>query len=398
MSKFNTLDDLQPAGKVVFVRADLNVPVKDGKITDTTRIDRLVPTLKELVKKGAKVVVGSHFGRPKGQRNPEMSLKQIQGALSSALGQPVEFVDDCIGPKVADAVAKMKDGDVVLLENLRFYAEEEKNDPAFAAKLAENVDIYVDDAFSCAHRAHASTEGMAKLKPNAAGRLMQAELEALDAALGNPVRPVAAIVGGAKVSTKLDLLGNLVSKVDVLVIGGGMANTFLYAQGVNVGNSLCEKEMADTAREILEKAKAAHCEIVLPTDVVVAKEFAENPASLRTTDVNDVKADEMILDIGPKSAEEVIKKLEGCKTVIWNGPVGAFETKPFNKATDTIAEAVGKLTVAGKLLSVGVGGDTVSALKKAGVADKMSYLSAAGGAFLEWMEGKVLPGVKVLEK
>ena len=398
MSKFNTLDDLQPAGKVVFVRADLNVPVKDGKITDTTRIDRLVPTLKELVKKGAKVVVGSHFGRPKGQRNPEMSLKQIQGALSSALGQPVEFVDDCIGPKVADAVAKMKDGDVVLLENLRFYAEEEKNDPAFAAKLAENVDIYVDDAFSCAHRAHASTEGMAKLKPNAAGRLMQAELEALDAALGNPVRPVAAIVGGAKVSTKLDLLGNLVSKVDVLVIGGGMANTFLYAQGVNVGNSLCEKEMADTAREILEKAKAAHCEIVLPTDVVVAKEFAENPASLRTTDVNDVKADEMILDIGPKSAEGVIKKLEGCKTVIWNGPVGAFETKPFNKATDTIAEAVGKLTVAGKLLSVGGGGDTVSALKKAGVADKMSYLSAAGGAFLEWMEGKVLPGVKVLEK
>ena len=350
MSKFNTLDDLQPAGKVVFVRADLNVPVKDGKITDTTRIDRLVPTLKELVKKGAKVVVGSHFGRPKGQRNPEMSLKQIQEALASAMGQSVEFVDDCIGPKVADAVAKMKDGDVVLLENLRFYAEEEKNDPAFAAKLAENVDIYVDDAFSCAHRAHASTEGMAKLKPNAAGRLMQAELEALDAALGNPVRPVAAIVGGAKVSTKLDLLGNLVSKVDVLVIGGGMANTFLYAQGVNVGNSLCEKEMADTAREILEKAKAAHCEIVLPTDVVVAKEFAENPATLRTADVNDVKADEMILDIGPKSAQDVIKKLEGCKTVIWNGPVGAFETKPFNKATDTIAEAVGKLTVAGKLL------------------------------------------------
>lgn len=398
MAKFNTLDDLQPAGKVVFVRADLNVPVKDGKITDTTRIDRLVPTLKELVKKGAKVVVASHFGRPKGQRNPEMSLNQIQDALASAMGQPVAFVDDCIGSKVADAVAEMKDGDVVLLENLRFYAEEEKNDPAFAAKLAENVDIYVNDAFSCAHRAHASTEGMAKLKPNAAGRLMQAELEALDAALGNPVRPVAAIVGGAKVSTKLDLLGNLVSKVDVLVIGGGMANTFLFAQGVNIGNSLCEKEMADTAREILGKAKAAKCEIVLPSDVVVAKEFAENPASLRTTDVNDVQADEMILDIGSKSAEDVIKKLEGCKTVIWNGPVGAFETKPFNKATDTIAEAVGKLTVAGKLLSVGGGGDTVSALKKAGVADKMSYLSAAGGAFLEWMEGKVLPGVKILEK
>lgn len=397
MAKFNTLDDLNVADKVVFVRADLNVPVKDGKITDTTRIDRLVPTLKELVKKGAKVVVASHFGRPKGTPNPEMSLKQIQGALASALGQDVTFVDDCIGPKVAKAVSGMKDGDVVLLENLRFYAEEEKNDPAFAAKLAENIDIYVDDAFSCAHRAHASTEGMAKLKPNAAGRLMQAELEALDAALGTPVRPVAAIVGGAKVSTKLDLLGNLVSRVDVLVIGGGMANTFLYAQGVNVGKSLCEKEMADTAREIMEKAKAAKCEIVLPTDVVVAKEFREG-VDTEIVDVRNVPDDMMILDIGPKSAEEVIKKLEDCKTVIWNGPVGAFETKPFNKATDMIADAVGKLTVAGKLLSVGGGGDTVSALKKAGVADKMSYLSAAGGAFLEWMEGKTLPGVKVLEK
>ncbi len=397
MAKFNTLDDLNVADKVVFVRADLNVPVKDGKITDTTRIDRLVPTLKELVKKGAKVVVASHFGRPKGTPNPEMSLKQIQGALASALGQDVTFVDDCIGPKVAKAVSGMKDGDVVLLENLRFYAEEEKNDPAFAAKLAENIDIYVDDAFSCAHRAHASTEGMAKLKPNAAGRLMQAELEALDAALGTPVRPVAAIVGGAKVSTKLDLLGNLVSRVDVLVIGGGMANTFLYAQGVNVGKSLCEKEMADTAREIMEKAKAAKCEIVLPTDVVVAKEFREG-VDTEIVDVHNVPDDMMILDIGPKSAEEVIKKLEDCKTVIWNGPVGAFETKPFNKATDMIADAVGKLTVAGKLLSVGGGGDTVSALKKAGVADKMSYLSAAGGAFLEWMEGKTLPGVKVLEK
>lgn len=397
MAKFNTLDDLNVADKVVFVRADLNVPVKDGKITDTTRIDRLVPTLKELVKKGAKVVVASHFGRPKGAPNPEMSLKQIQGALASALGQDVTFVDDCIGPKVAEAVSGMKDGDVVLLENLRFYAEEEKNDPAFAAKLAENIDIYVDDAFSCAHRAHASTEGMAKLKPNAAGRLMQAELEALDAALGTPVRPVAAIVGGAKVSTKLDLLGNLVSRVDVLVIGGGMANTFLYAQGVNVGKSLCEKEMADTAREIMEKAKAAKCEIVLPTDVVVAKEFREG-VDTEIVDVRNVPDDMMILDIGPKSAEEVIKKLEDCKTVIWNGPVGAFETKPFNKATDMIADAVGKLTVAGKLLSVGGGGDTVSALKKAGVADKMSYLSAAGGAFLEWMEGKTLPGVKVLEK
>lgn len=398
MAKFNTLDDLQVKGKVVFVRADLNVPVKDGKITDTTRIDRLVPTLQELSRKGAKVVVASHFGRPKGQRNPEMSLGQIKDALANALGQPVVFVDDCIGPKVGEAVANMKDGDVILLENLRFYAEEEKNDPAFAEKLAQYIDIYVDDAFSCAHRAHASTEGMAKLKPNAAGRLMQAELEALDAALGNPVHPVAAIVGGAKVSTKLDLLGNLVSKVDVLVIGGGMANTFLFAKGIDVGKSLCEKEMADTAREIMEKAKTAKCEIMLPTDVVVAKEFAENPASLRITDVNDVQADEMILDIGPKSAAEVVKKLESCKTLIWNGPVGAFETKPFDKATNEIAKAVADLTAAGSLLSVGGGGDTVSALKKAGAADKMSYLSAAGGAFLEWMEGKTLPGVKILEK
>lgn len=398
MANFNTIDDIDAKGKVVFVRADLNVPVKEGKITDTTRIDRLVPTLKELVAKGAKVVVASHFGRPKGQKNPDMSLGMIKDALATALGQDVVFVDDCIGDAVKTAVASMKDGDVILLENLRFYAQEEKNDADFAAKLAENIDIYVNDAFSCAHRAHASTEGMAKLKPNAAGRLMQAELEALDAALGSPKRPVAAIVGGAKVSTKLDLLGNLVQKVDVLVIGGGMANTFLFAKGVNVGKSLCEKEMADTAREIMKKADEAKCDIVLPVDVVVAKEFAENPASLREADVNDVKEDEMILDVGEKSAKEVIAKLGDCKTIIWNGPVGAFETKPFDKATNEIAKAVADLTQEGKLLSVGGGGDTVSALKKAGVAKQLSYLSAAGGAFLEWMEGKTLPGVKILEK
>lgn len=397
MAKFNTLDDLQFTGKVVFVRADLNVPVKDGKISDTTRIDRLVPTLQELVKKGAKVIVASHFGRPKGKPNSEMSLKQLQEPLASALGQDVIFVDDCIGPKVGEAVAKMKDGDVILLENLRFYAEEEANDAEFSKKLAEYIDIYVDDAFSCAHRAHASTEGMAKLRPNAAGRLMQAELEALDKALGNPEHPVAAIVGGAKVSTKLDLLGNLVAKVDVLVIGGGMANTFLFAKGLNVGKSLCEKEMADTAKEIMEKAKAANCEIILPKDVVVAKEFKEG-AVAQIIDVTRVPDDEMILDIGPKAADEVIEKLEGCKTLIWNGPVGAFETKPFDAATNKIALAVATLTESGKLLSVGGGGDTVSALKKAGVAEKMTYLSAAGGAFLEWMEGKILPGVKVLEK
>ncbi len=396
MSNFNTIKDLDAAGKVVFVRADLNVPFKDGKVTDTTRIDRFVPTVKALTDKGAKVVIASHFGRPKGQVVPEMSLGQIVADVEKALGQKVVFVDDCIGAKVEAAIKAMKNGDVIMLENLRFYAEEEKNDANFAAKLAKDVDIYVNDAFSCAHRAHASTEGMAKLKPNAAGLLMQAELEALDAALGNPVRPVAAIVGGAKVSTKLDLLGNLVAKVDKLVIGGGMANTFLFAKGVNVGNSLCEKEMADTAREIMKKAEAAKCEIILPVDVVVAKEFAEN-AENKTVDVNAVPADMMILDIGPKSVEEINKKLAECKTVIWNGPVGAFEIKPFNKATFAIAEAVADLTAKG-LKSIGGGGDTVSALKKAGVAGKLSYLSAAGGAFLEWMEGKILPGVKVLEK
>lgn len=396
MAHFNTIKDLDAKDKVVFVRADLNVPFKDGKVTDTTRIDRFVPTVKALTDKGAKVVIASHFGRPKGQVVPEMSLGQIVPDVEKALGQKIVFVDDCIGPKVEAAIKAMKDGDVIMLENLRFYAQEEKNDPEFAAKLAKDIDIYVNDAFSCAHRAHASTEGMAKLKPNAAGLLMQAELEALDAALGNPVRPVAAIVGGAKVSTKLDLLGNLVAKVDKLVIGGGMANTFLFAKGVNVGNSLCEKEMADTAREIMKKAEAAKCEIILPVDVVVAKEFAEN-AENETVDVNAVPADMMILDIGPKSVDEVVKKLAECKTVIWNGPVGAFEIKPFNKATFAIAEAVADLTAKG-LKSIGGGGDTVSALKKAGVADKLSYLSAAGGAFLEWMEGKTLPGVKVLEK
>ncbi|MCQ2966031.1 MAG: phosphoglycerate kinase [Alphaproteobacteria bacterium] len=393
---FNTIKDLDAAGKVVFVRADLNVPFKDGKVTDTTRIDRFVPTVKALTSKGAKVVIASHFGRPKGQVVPEMSLGQIVADVEKALGQKVPFVDDCIGEKVSAAIKAMKNGDVIMLENLRFYAEEEKNDADFAAKLAKDVDIYVNDAFSCAHRAHASTEGMAKLKPNAAGLLMQAELEALDAALGNPVRPVAAIVGGAKVSTKLDLLGNLVKKVDKLVIGGGMANTFLYAQGVEVGASLCEKEMADTAREIMEKAKAAHCEIILPVDAVVAAEFAENAAN-ETVDIRAVPADKMILDIGPKSVEVVNAKLAECKTVIWNGPVGAFEIKPFNKATFAIAEKVADLTAKG-LKSIGGGGDTVSALKKAGVAAKLSYLSAAGGAFLEWMEGKILPGVKVLEK
>lgn len=396
MAKFKTIDDMDVNGKVVFVRADLNVPAKDGKVTDTTRIDRFAPTVKDLIKKHAKVVVTSHFGRPKGEKNPEFSLKFLLADLEKAIGQKIKFVDDCIGDAVKSAVKSMKNGEVILLENLRFYAEEEKNDATFCKKLAENVDVYVNDAFSCAHRAHASTEGIAKLKPNCAGRLMEAELVALDKALGTPVKPVAAIVGGAKVSTKLDLLGNLVEKVDVLVIGGGMANTFLFAKGVEIGKSLCEKEMADTAKAIMEKAKKTGCEIILPVDALVAAEFKDNAESVEVS-VNAVPKDKMILDIGSKSVAEIVKKLATCKTMIWNGPVGAFEIRPFNTGTNAIAAEVAKLTKAGKLLSVAGGGDTVSALNKAGVEEDMSYVSAAGGAFLEWMEGKTLPGVKALE-
>ncbi len=397
MNNFKTLDDYDFKGKRVLLRADLNVPAKNGVVTDTTRIDRVAPTIKELADKGARVIVVSHFGRPDGKKVPEMSLKIVFDALGKALGKniPLAFVDDSIGAKVADDVAKMKDGEVLLLENLRFYPEEEANDAEFAKELAKNADIYVNDAFSTAHRAHASTEGVAKLLPNAAGRLMQEELEALNKALSTPERPVAAIVGGAKVSTKLELLGNLISKVNVLIIGGGMANTFLYAKGVEIGKSLCEKEMADNARAIMAKAKEIGCDIVLPTDFVVAANL-EDGANAKV--VNAVPADDMILDIGPKSTEEVIKKLEKCRTLIWNGPVGAFENKPFEKATFAIAEAVAKFTKEGKLLSVAGGGDTVSALNKAGVEEEMSYVSAAGGAFLEWLEGKTLPGVKALEK
>ncbi len=397
MVNFNTIDDLDVAGKVVFVRADLNVPEKEGKVTDTTRIDRFAPTVLDLVAKGAKVLVTSHFGRPKGKVVPEMSLKIVLEDLQKALGKPVTFVDDCIGDKVASAVSSMADGDVLLLENLRFYPDEELNDVEFCKELAKNVDVYINDAFSAAHRAHASTEGMAKLLPNGAGRLMEAELKALDKALGTPVRPVAAIVGGAKVSTKLDLLGNLVAKVDKLIIGGGMANTFLYATGVKVGKSLCEKEMADTALDIIKKAHDSGCEIILPTDVVVAAEFKEG-AEAETVDVKSVPEDKMILDIGANSAKLVQEKIAECKTLIWNGPVGAFEIKPFDVATMEIAKYVAELTTSGKLLSVGGGGDTVSSLKKAGVLEQMSYVSAAGGAFLEWMEGKTLPGVAALQK
>jgi phosphoglycerate kinase len=392
---FRTLDNLDVAGKRVLLRADLNVPVRDGKITDLTRIERLSPTIRELAAKGAKVIVCSHFDRPKGKRVPEMSLAPMAVALGEVLGQRVRFAEACVGVAAQQAVERMARGDVLVLENTRYHAEEEKNDPAFAAELAKLADIYVNDAFSTAHRAHASTEGVAHLLPAYAGRLMQAELEALDAALGNPVRPVAAIVGGAKVSTKLELLGNLLSKVDVLVIGGAMANTFLAAQGIAVGKSLQEAELHDTARGIMAQAKGGRCEIVLPVDAVVATEFKPNVPT-RTVGINDVPADSMILDVGPATVAALIERLAALKTLVWNGPLGAFETPPFDAATTTIARAVAAATQSGALRSVAGGGDTVSALRHAGVLDKMSYVSSAGGAFLEWLEGKTLPGVAAL--
>lgn len=392
---FRTLDNLDVAGKRVLLRADLNVPVRDGKITDLTRIERLSPTIRELAGKGAKVIVCSHFDRPKGKRVPEMSLAPMAVALGEVLGQRVRFAEDCIGVAAQQAVERMARGDVLVLENTRYHAEEEKNAPAFAAELAKLADIYVNDAFSAAHRAHASTEGVAHLLPAYAGRLMQAELEALDAALGNPVRPVAAIVGGAKVSTKLELLGNLLSRVDVLVIGGAMANTFLAAQGVAVGKSLQEAELHDTARGILAQAKGGRCEIVLPLDAVVAAELKPNVPT-RTVGINAVPADTMILDVGPVTVADLTQRLGKLKTVVWNGPLGAFETPPFDAATTALARAVADATQNGALRSVAGGGDTVSALRHAGVLDKMSYVSSAGGAFLEWLEGKTLPGVAAL--
>ena len=392
---FKTIDSIDMAGKRVLVRVDLNVPMKDGKVTDAMRIERAVPTLAELAAKGAKVIVLSHFGRPDGKRVPEMSLKPLLEPLSKALGKPVAFADDCIGPLAEEAVRTLKPGEVLLLENLRFHKEEEKNDKGFADKLSVLGDVYVNDAFSTAHRAHASTEGLAHLLPAAAGRLMQAELEALDKALGNPKRPVCAVVGGAKVSTKLDLLGNLVGKVGKLIIGGGMANTFMQAQGINVGKSLSEKDLAGTAREIMAKAKAANCEILLPVDVVVASEFKAGAPST----VVDAKAcpdDQMILDVGPKSIKIYAKQVAKCATLVWNGPLGAFEIKPFDNGTVSLARTVADQTSAKKLLSVAGGGDTVAALAAAGVEEKFSYVSTAGGAFLEWMEGKTLPGVAAL--
>lgn len=397
MSDFKTIDDLDVAGKTVLVRGDLNVPVQDGKVSDTTRIDRLAPTLIELAKKGAKVVVASHFGRPKEGPDTKNSLRQVLPELSKAVGQEVAFATDCIGEPAKTAIAALKAGGILLLENTRFYKQEEKNDPEFAKALAANADLYVNDAFSSAHRAHASTEGVTKFLPSAAGRLMQAELDALTKALEKPEHPTWAVVGGAKISTKLDLLGNLVAKVDKLVLGGGMAYTFLYAKGIDIGGSLCEKEMAEQARAIAAKAEKAGCEIILPTDFVVTKEFKAHAAS-RVAPADGIAADEMGLDIGPATVEAIKAKLATAKTLVWNGPMGAFELAPFDTGTNTLAAAVAELTVAGKLLSVAGGGDTVSALAKAGVESKFTYISTAGGAFLEWLEGKELPGVAALKK
>jgi phosphoglycerate kinase len=396
MPNFQTLDTIAVGGKRVIVRCDLNVPMQDGKVTDATRIDRCAETLRDLAGKGAKVIVMSHFGRPKGKRAPEFSLRPLVQPLSEALKRPVAFVDDCTGSAVEEAVNKMKEGEVLLLENLRFYPEEEENDVNFAGQLAALADIYVNDAFSCAHRAHASTEAIARLLPHAAGRLMQAELDHLAAALDKPQRPVMAVVGGAKVSTKLELLGNLVTKVDQLVIGGGMANTFLFAAGIEVGKSLAERDLAETAREIVAKARSANCAIVLPLDAVVAKEFKAGTAT-EVVDVKAVPADSMILDVGPKSVADIIARMKTCKTLVWNGPLGAFETQPFDQGTVAVAREAAALTKAKSLLSVAGGGDTVAALAHAGVTDDFSYVSTAGGAFLEWLEGKTLPGVAALK-
>lgn len=392
MSSFKTLDDLDLKAKRVLVRVDINVPVKDGKVTDDTRIRAIVPTVRDILAKGGKPILMAHFGRPKGKPDPSMSLGMLREPLEKAIGAPVTFAGD----NAADAVTAMKPGSVVLIENVRFHPGEEKNDAGYAGELAKLGDVYVNDAFSTAHRAHSSTEAIARLVPAAAGRLMEAELKALEKALSAPERPVIAVVGGAKVSTKLDLLGNLIKKVDQIVIGGGMANTFLAAQGKPVGKSLCEHDLADTARQIMAAAKSAGCEIVLPIDVVVAREFKANAAN-ETVAADACPDDAMILDAGPKSVADITRRFEAAKTIVWNGPLGAFELEPFNAATNAAAIKAGELAAAGKVLAVAGGGDTVAALNAAGVADKFTYVSTAGGAFLEWLEGKTLPGVAALQ-
>ena len=395
MPSFLTLDDIEVGSKRVLLRADLNVPVRNGVVTDTMRIARLAPTIRELADKGARVVVMSHFGRPENGFDPTLSLRPLVEPLSRAVERPVAFASDCVGPEARRVVDGLAPGGVALLENVRFHKGEEANDPTFARELAALGDIYVNDAFSTAHRAHASTEAVARLLPAVAGRLMQAELEALKAALEAPKRPVAAIVGGAKVSTKLQLLEFMLAKVQVLIIGGAMANTMLFAQGRNIGRSLVEREMAETARGILAAAKSASCELVLPVDVKVARVLREGVAT-QTVPIDRVPDDSMILDIGPASVELIGSWLARCPTLVWNGPVGAFEVKPFDAGTTAIGRRVAALTRAGKLMSIAGGGDTVAALNQAGVADQLSYVSTAGGAFLEWLEGRELPGVKAL--
>jgi phosphoglycerate kinase len=394
MSAFRTLDDVNVSGKRVLLRVDLNVPTENGKVTDLTRIERVAPTINELAGKGARVILLAHFGRPKG-RDAKDSLKPVAHAVSHVLKRHVGFADDCIGEVAEKAVAAMKDGDILCLENTRFHKEEEKNDPAFVEKLARLGDIWVNDAFSAAHRAHASTEGLGHKLPAYAGRTMQAELDALNKALGQPARPVIAIVGGAKVSTKIDLLENLVAKVDALVIGGGMANTFLHAQGIGIGKSLAEKDLADTARRILAKAEEKNCTIILPIDAIVAYHFAADAPS-QAYGADAIPEDGMILDIGPGSIERVNAAIDDAATLVWNGPLGAFELHPFDRGTVAAAKHAAARTKARKLTSVAGGGDTVAALNHAHVAGDFTYVSTAGGAFLEWMEGKALPGVDVL--
>ncbi|QDK32224.1 MULTISPECIES: phosphoglycerate kinase [Sphingomonadaceae] len=398
MSAFKTLDDLgDVAGKVALVRVDFNVPMSDGVVTDDTRIRAAAPTILQLAEKGAKVLLLAHFGRPKGERVPSMSLSMVVGAVEKVLGKEVMFVPEVAGDVVKQAVGILRAGDIAILENTRFWKGEEKNEAELAAAIAANGDFYVNDAFSAAHRAHASTEGLARVLPAYAGRSMQAELEALEKALGAPEKPVAAVVGGAKVSSKLDVLKHLVTQVDHLIIGGGMANTFLAAKGVDVGKSLCEHDLTGTANEILDTADQSGCTVHLPYEVVVSKEFAANPPSLRTCNVHEVAADEMILDVGPLAVEALGDVLKTCRTVVWNGPLGAFETVPFDAATVALAKTAAALTREGSLTSVAGGGDTVAALHHAGVAEDFSYISTAGGAFLEWMEGRELPGVAALE-
>lgn len=398
MAKFKTLDDLGDiTGKVALVRVDLNLPMKDGSATDVTRVEAVKRTILELCERGAKVLLLAHYGRPKGQRHSTMSTSFVQGDVEKVLGKEIMFIPELMGPVVEQSIGILSDGDIGLLDNVRFWPGEEANDPEFAKGIATLGDFYVNDAFSAAHRAHATTEGLAHYLPAYAGRAMEAELKALDAALGRPEQPVAAVVGGAKVSTKLDVLENLVGRVQHLIIGGGMANTFLAARGVDVGKSLCEHDLTDTANRIMDQADHAGCTVHLPYDVVVAKEFAENPPSMRVCNVHEVASDEMILDVGPQAVEALGDVLKTCRTLVWNGPLGAFETEPFDTATVALAKTAAALTQDGSLTSVAGGGDTVAALAHAGVKEDFTFVSTAGGAFLEWMEGKDLPGVAALK-